>query len=829
MTRRSLGLGLTTGLLAAALGLTSCSDGAAGTSQGTITGLVTNNANANAPVANATVHTTPAIAGMVITTGADGVYTALLPIGNYVVDVEADNFIAEETSVSVIAAVSQTFDFGLDPVSNVVVNITGVPGGAVPGSVFTLTAAATPMDGSTVQTFAWTQTHSAQASITGGDTATPSITLGDMAAYKEALLSHLPVQDRFEILGVDPHAYELGGMVAFECTVTTSSGTYTQEVEVHAGLEFAAWCTSLRNLPVGIPVLFGGADQATYDWTLTKPSGSAATLMDADTRFPWFVPDATGAYAVNVTELAGPTTVTIDLNAGEWRGGIVGRNASGRPVTSCQSACHATLHNDKFVDWSNSGHAEIFTDNINTGGHYGPSCFPCHTVGFEKGGIETTSGYADFLSTMFPGGNSHPNPNNYDNVLANFPDQAEYCNIQCDNCHGPSGVGSAHQTAADRRISVSAAVCGTCHGEPPRHARYQQWQESGHGNFEVAIAESSGSCSKCHTAQGHLEWAEAGWDANFSGSSVDPAVAQPITCVVCHDPHNVGTMSGENNNVTLRLEGDTPELLGGFAAIGVGKGAMCIVCHNTRRGEAEAVITSRPDQAPHGGAQGDVLLGKNAFFVAQVRGPHSLIENTCANCHLERTPPPADLSYQLGGTNHTFAADTSICADCHGGFTAASVIANTERSLADLADKIEAALAAEIAFHVAAGREVRVTGTDTGGAPLVVVIGATSTVGEIELTESHGRAAMDINVDNGAGMVHVSHVRLNSDAVLLTASTPDGNLLSNGYSVTNAGVIARSQWNYFLLHNDSSGGIHNPGWAREIFVATEAQLDVILP
>ncbi|MFO1050768.1 MAG: carboxypeptidase regulatory-like domain-containing protein [Planctomycetota bacterium] len=829
MTRRSLGLVLKSGLLVAAIALSGCSgsDGAAGTSKGTLTGQVTNKANGNSPVAGASVVTTPAIAGLTITTDANGEYSVLLPVGNYVITAQAANFQSAESQMSVLAAVSQTCNLELDPVSNVIVNIAGGPSDPLPGSTFTLTATVTPMDGSTVQSYAWSQTHSAAAAITGDNTPTPSITLGDLAEYKAALLSHLQVQDRFEILGVDPYALELGGMVAFECAVTTTSGTYTKDIEVHAKLEFAAVCTGLRNLPIGVPVLLGGADQASYNWTLNRPPGSTVALMDADTRFPWFVPDVGGIYTVNVTKLANNSNVMIELNAGEWAAGIVGMDANGRPETSCALACHATVHNDKFVDWSRTGHAEIFTDNINTGGHYGPSCFPCHTVGYQTGGFDSTTGFTNFMSAMFPGGMSHPNAANWDNTLANWPEQAKFANIQCDNCHGPTGTGSAHRIQSDRRISVSAAVCGTCHGEPLRHARYQQWQRSGHANFEVAISESSSSCSKCHTAQGHLAWAEAGWDPGFSGVSVDPAEAQPITCVVCHDPHNVGTTSGNASNAHMRLEGNTPMLLAGYQAVGVGKGAMCIVCHNTRRGEADAVVTTTPDQVPHRGAQGDVLLGQNAFFVDNVRGPHSLIEDTCTSCHVERTPPPADLSYQLGGTNHTFAASPTICADCHGEFTAESVKGNTEHGLVDLASRISTALAAEIRFHVAAGRDVRVTGTDAGGAALTVVIGSTSTLGPITLAESHGRGAMNIDIDNGAGVIHVYGVRLNTDVTLLTDGTADGKLLANNYAAASAGVIARANWNYYMIENDSSGGIHNPGWVMAIFANTVRELRAI--
>ena len=193
--------GVFVGLLLVGLPLSCKGDdganGAPGTNTGTLTGTVTNSANGGAAVAGATVTTSPAIAGTVITTDANGVYNATLPAGVYMLEVEATNFEAEEMTVSVLAAQTHTHDFSLAPVSNVIIGITGLPDPAtiVPGSAFTLNAEVTPMDGSTVTSYTWTQTHSAQAAIQGGDTATPSITLGDDAAYKAALLSHLTQLD----------------------------------------------------------------------------------------------------------------------------------------------------------------------------------------------------------------------------------------------------------------------------------------------------------------------------------------------------------------------------------------------------------------------------------------------------------------------------------------------------------------------------------------------------------------------------------------------------------------------------------------------------------
>ncbi|MBK8975397.1 MAG: carboxypeptidase regulatory-like domain-containing protein [Planctomycetes bacterium] len=828
---RSLQLARASVLLLASILFAGCSgsDGAPGTSTGTVTGTVTNAANSGAAVASATITLSPAVPGVTVTVNANGTFTANLPVGNYSLSCAAPNFQPLAKTLSVLAGISQTLDFALTPTSMVVVNVTGAPSSANPGESFSLTAAATALDGSAVQSYSWAQTgHAAAAAISGGTTQTATITLADAAAYKQALLDNLAPQDRWAVLGIEPLALEEAAATSFEVTVTTSSGTYKGDVDVHVAATFASATSGLRNVPVGIPVLFGGKDQASYDWSLSVPTGSTATLTDGMTRFPYFVPDRGGAFTVSVTDTTVTPNETVDIEvfAAPWVGGITGMDANGRPETSCAATCHATLYNEQFVDWANSGHAEIFTSQVNEGGHYGPNCFTCHTVGYDpdvsNGGIDDSTGYADFLSAIFPNGQSHPDPDNWETVLTNHPNQAMLANIQCENCHGPNGSGGAHANpmASGARASTSASVCATCHGEPPRHGRYQQWQESGHGNFQLAIDEgTSGSCAKCHTAQGFLNWAAQDFDTGYNPPAVDINEIQPITCVVCHDPHNVGTISGNSTNAPMRVQGDSPALLGGFTAYGIGKGAQCIVCHNTRRGEANEVITTTPDRAPHGGAQGDVMMGYNAFFVSVgVRGSHALIEDSCVTCHISLSPPPAEFSYNLSGTNHSFAANTSICGDCHGSFTASALQGVVEARLHALQEEIQATILAEMTFHTTNSRSLRITGS-VGGTSTTVDLTDTANVSAIELIESHGRTAINITISG----VHYEEVQLSAGIRIVAAGVENGRFLANTFSSVED-ILARVCWNYNLVHADSSKGVHNPGWVTEIMAATEQQL-----
>ena len=252
-------------------------------------------------------------------------------------------------------------------------------------------------------------------------------------------------------------------------------------------------------------------------------------------------------------------------------------------------------------------------------------------------------------------------------MLSDYPNFASLTNIQCENCHGPNNSPLHPAGPSKTRNTISSEVCGSCHGEPQRHGRYQQWQLSGHSNFETAIAEgTNGSCAACHSGQGFLYWGTLGYDPTKGTIPSDKLAAlgltadevQPQTCVVCHDPHDVGTVSGDTNDATVRVSGDTPKLQAGFTATNLGRGAICAVCHNSRRGLRNDANPPTSYSGPHEPTQADVLMGQNAFFVTvgqrskHAGGTGTAIPDSCATCHMDKTPPPAELSYQLGGTNH---------------------------------------------------------------------------------------------------------------------------------------------------------------------------------
>lgn len=798
--------------------------GPPGVSSGKLAGTVVNGMT-DSGVSGVKVSLDPAIEGVSIETDGSGKFSADLPVGVYTLKFEKADFEPFTKTAPVIAGDEVVTSATLKPSTAVAVNA-GEDQTSEPGETVSLTASVEALDGSSINGFEWTQVSGAPANLSGASSKDLSITLADEAAYKEELLKHIRLLDRTMVLGIPPLSLEEAETATFQVEVTTSSGTYSDTVSVQAHLPYVV-STGIENVPISLPVLLQGKDQGSYSWQLSGPSGSTASLTDANDRNPYFTPDASGQYTVTETN----SGESIDVYAGRWVGAITGQNADGRPeAEECESCHNDRIAPDRFTDWRETGHAEIFTNNLNTSAYWGTQCMQCHSVGYnpevDNGGLDDAPDFDGFLENLV----GHPSPDNWETVLAEYPETARLANIQCENCHGPndSPLHNNETVGDSARVSYSSDVCAACHGEPLRHGRFQQWELSKHGDFTNALAQATvdnrggfaGHCARCHSAQGFVEWIKQddlskyiqGADGNATaeeltamGLTLDEV--QPQTCVACHEPHEQGKTSGEPNTATVRVSGDTKVLPAGFQAVGVGRGAICMTCHNTRNGEHnDNVGGTVDDHAPHTAAQADVLMGQNAFFVnVGARAPHSYIEDTCATCHMELTDPPEELSYNLSGTNHTFEPSMEICTECHGAFDGGTLTSAMDSMMEDLKHDIESALIQEMADQIAAGNNVVLV--EAGEDDADVTITSADQISALDLTEYHGRMAMDITVDD----TEYQHIQLGRGT-----KVGDGNLLSSDRGQT----IAKATWNFLLVESDDSEGVHNPGFVNDVLTAS---------
>ena len=347
-----------------------------------------------------------------------------------------------------------------------------------------------------------------------------------------------------------------------------------------------------------------------------------------------------------------------------------------------------------------------------------------------------------------------------------------------------------------------------------KEAIQKEWEQSAHNNgvmgFKTlsvatveARAEGAAHCARCHSEQGFLAWLDQlkkGNPGNLVGPDGKPATVdylkslgltrdqvKPVTCKACHDEDG-----------DLRLANDTPLLPSGFKATAVGNAALCITCHNTRNGR---ITWNAEDPGrytyPHASSQGDVILGKNAFFVDDTKewpNPHAFFTgNACSTCHMS-----------LAGTgeysSHTFKTPENLCASCHGTkYTKEMVQENTAHLLSLLRSKVNARVLA-VRDRI---KTVRAYNPETGQFTPNTPVRAP--VYRVDITSIAGQIAFKMTLTDGTVLYsQLGDIRDEKGQPVFPTKDP----------------IVRASWNYLLLENDGSKGVHNPTFTRAVLLAT---------
>jgi hypothetical protein len=257
-------------------------------------------------------------------------------------------------------------------------------------------------------------------------------------------------------------------------------------------------------------------------------------------------------------------------------------------------------------------------------------------------------------------------PGVYEQMVEMYPQAMQRGRIQCESCHGP---GSMHVGAANiMSVTLDAQNCAWCHDEGAHHVFPAQWRVSNHATFALSGGETRASCAQCHNGQGFVDYIESGKQPLTE--DYDENVR--ITCAACHDPHSV------ENPHQLRTMDAT--LSDGEELTGVGLGAICMNCHKARRDAVEYtndyLDNLSSHYGPHHGPQADVLSGKNAITFGQTIQTSVHIAATtdaCVRCHMYPASSDSLGNVILVGS-HSFrmSADSvdnvAACADCHGNF-----------------------------------------------------------------------------------------------------------------------------------------------------------------
>jgi hypothetical protein len=436
------------------------------------------------------------------------------------------------------------------------------------------------------------------------------------------------------------------------------------------------------------------------------------------------------------------------------------------------------------------------------------------------------------------------------------PSVKAFAGMQCESCHGPLNTHVAFAMLLPNGSIVkpvqefSVAACAVCHDRPSNHDRVALWRQSRHANLEVAVSEGAGgtdaatanpssSCNRCHSGQGFVQYVkqltgqlkdstghaiQAYWGPLINPATIasaDKAYLQntlgitpnkvaPVTCAACHDPHTTG----------IRVEGNTPMLPSGFKVTGAGAGALCFVCHNSRNGahsdalngvyytsDLPGATAATSIGAPHEANQGDVVAGKNAFFVGGYSpSPHLAVADSCVGCHMKTFP--AGLTGT--NTNHTWRIDSTSCGKCHGSATSPvdgeALQTQFDDAVSDLTAAINTSGTATVRgqYYKGSSRTVQIP------SDAVATFIPGRSVG-FKITTATG---MDDPNAAGGTINTLSSAALGNFYTDSPPTTKTFDLLK--------GVIAKANWNYSLVTQDGSRSIHNPSFVFEVISETQA-------
>jgi predicted CXXCH cytochrome family protein len=335
-----------------------------------------------------------------------------------------------------------------------------------------------------------------------------------------------------------------------------------------------------------------------------------------------------------------------DLPAGAQ--GFVGYTDQEAKRTVC-GACHIGTQSR----WAGTAHADAWATLAGSGAAQG-FCEACHTVSERGNPVEGNAGWV-----------ATGNPRYYD--------------VQCEACHGP---GFDHVTGPDTPGNQPIATlalgptaelgCAECHSGVHRPFA-EEWLASSHGTM-IPSPMGNPNCQACHEAKGALR----AWGVKSVFNPADQAVNLPITCAVCHDPHDA------QHQGQLRFAIDAP----------VVEQNLCMKCHR-QRGEPDlGSVVGNQYRGPHA-PEGPLLLGLAGWWPpnleyspGDILGTHGGEANPrlCAGCHVTdyQLEDPATGSFSFRSTGHTFQAIP--CVDGDGVPTGESDCALTERSFRSCAN-----------------------------------------------------------------------------------------------------------------------------------------------
>jgi hypothetical protein len=819
-----------------------------------VSGTVTDGQN---PLEGVTVEAAPGNA-TAMTDASGGFSLPGLDVGAYLLTFHLAGYVDRTVEVAVNlsgpTSVSVTLAVDPDAVPPPVVAVTDQLKAGFDAPV-TLTATAM---GKGPLTYGWTQKTGPAVTLTGTDTPTLSFTTQD---FSTAMGPTAMSNARFGVVGVSP---DQAGDYVFEVAVTDPLG-HTTKAQVH--VDATRPTTGLRMVPLEVPVWLSGDGpivapaQKTWSWTLdtTGASGSTATLDDPTAQFPSFVPDVLGTYVVTET-VSGKTT---HIYGGTWMGEMT--TMAQNTCTLCHSN---TIAPDVFTPWKGTKHYSALQRALDgeDGASLSEETLLACTLGYDR--TASNGGFDDVAATAGWTLPATPQQGDYD-ALLNTPKLGQLAGIQCESCHGPQGADQhgphANSTNLDLagRISWSSSVCASCHQRNPDNYKPEQWAESKHADLTLAYADATvegrgttaAHCGRCHSAQGFGQYVKqlaqgysglltsdgkpaapgnpspnAATIASLTALGLTQATVEPQSCAACHDPHDA------TNPSQLRIHDAVASLPNGMTGIsGAGAGMICIACHNTRNGEhSDFVAAPASYTAPHTAAQTDVVYGFNAYFVPRYNlSKHLAVKDSCVGCHTRIATASQQAAQQT--SNHSFKVDNTICSACHSNnVDGAALQAGYQTQLGTLkqtiAGKVKNLINVALTPANGSAYTARVwdPASDTYSSAAASNVSLTAAPTSIDHFEIHGQFGFVLHLPspvtvalvdasgNPAGSITTPDVYVPAGSLKNAAATTALFTASSDY--------AKALWNTYLLDDDHTSGVHNPGFYDAVLAATNVKV-----
>ncbi|HET6437293.1 MAG TPA: carboxypeptidase regulatory-like domain-containing protein [Anaeromyxobacter sp.] len=329
----------------------------------------------------------------------------------------------------------------------------------------------------------------------------------------------------------------------------------------------------------------------------------------------------------------------------------------------------------------------------------------------------------------------------------------------------------------------------------------------------------------------------------LSNLGLNEATAHSQTCQACHDPHTT----------TLRVDGNSGVTAAGFNLQNAGSGALCVVCHNTRNGVvfSDSVIASWG--APHTPSQGDVFVGRNAYFFGKAtpagfpastdptynaailsaasdlpnESAHKILGETCAECHVKLIPADMAAQFKPANTNHTFRSDRQVCSNCHGANIGDIVAGQVDDKMTELSNALGVLFRDKInqngldsAKYDTLASDGSISDNQTANSVTI----NTGSVQKVVLSTVHGSPALILTLTDGS--VVAGAVSSTSAPTFKLASKF---LFGASNSLTaNQQIVAKAFYNFLFIQGGGAHGFHNPSFVNGVLDTTATALQPIV-